>query len=142
LYCVHIPFIAPAPDTSQPAMPSDIPPEFQGRGEVMLGFAKSAALDGKHFFYIRIPEPIDPFERCDRYEDPLGAALAAAGLGDVTGGGSQLGGGNSIEYCGIDVVVTDRNRGLAFIRETMQQLGASPATAIEEYLPAYREHRL
>jgi hypothetical protein len=69
----------------------------------------------------------------------LQQALAEAGLGHVTGGGSQLGEGNVIEYCGIDVVVIDRHRGLSLIRETMQQLGAPPATVIEEYLPTYRE---
>lgn len=120
-------------------MTSDIPPELQGRGEVMLDFAESAAKDGKHFYYIRIPEPIGPLERGDRYEDPLQQALAEAGLGHATGGGSQLGEGNAIEYCGIDVVVIDRHRGLSVIRETMQQLGAPPATVIEEYLPTYRE---
>lgn len=90
----------------------------------MLDFAKSAAEDGKHFFYLRIPEDIGPLERGDRYEDPLQDALTAANLGEITGGGSQLGEGNSVEYCGIDIVVTDRERGLALIRETMQSLGA------------------
>lgn len=108
----------------------------------MLGFAESAAEDGKHFFYVRIPESIGPIDRGDRYEDPLAAALASAGLGDITGGGSQLGEGDSIAYCGIDVVVTNRQRGLALIRKTMKRLGASPATVIEEYLPSYREHKL
>jgi hypothetical protein len=123
-------------------MPSDIPAEFGGRADVMLGFAESAAEDGKHFFYIRIPESIGPIDRGDCYEEPLAAALAAAGLGDITGGGSQLGEGNSIAYCGIDVVVTNRKRGLALIRMTMKRLGAPPGTVIEEYLPTYREHKL
>ena len=123
-------------------MRSDIPPEFRGRGDVMLDFAESAAADGKHFFYIRIPENLKPIDRGDRYEDPLQEALAAAGLGEVTGGGSQLGEGGTIEYCGIDVVVDDRDRGLELIRETMQRLGATPKTVIEEYLPRYREYPL
>lgn len=108
----------------------------------MLGFAESAAVDGEHFFYVRIPEPLGPIERGKRYEDPLGDALTDAALGRVTGGGSQLGEGDSIEYCGIDVVVSDRERGLALIRMIMRRLGVSPATVIEEYLPSYREHDL
>lgn len=108
----------------------------------MLGFAEAAAEDGHYFFYVRIPESLGPLERGDCYEDPLQQALAAAELGEVTGGGSQLGEGNTIAYCGLDVVVTDRDRGLELIRETMRRLGASPATVIEEYLPAYREHEL
>ncbi len=123
-------------------MSSSIPPEFAGRGEVMLGFAESAAEDGRFFFYVRIPESIGPLVRGDRYEDPLQEALSSAGLGEVTGGGSQLGEGDSIAYCGLDVVVTDRERGLTIIRETLQGLGAPPSTVIEEYLPSYHEHPL
>jgi hypothetical protein len=108
----------------------------------MLGFAKSAVAEGKHFFYVRIPESVGPMRRGDRYEDPLTEALAADDLGVITGGGSQLGEGDTIEYCGIDVVVTDHDRGLAVIRETMLRLGASPTTVIEEYLPRYREYAL
>ncbi len=108
----------------------------------MLGFAKSAAKDGNHFFYVRIPEDIGPLDRGDRYEDPLQEALTVAGVGEVTGGGSQLGEGKSVEYCGIDIVATDRVRALALIRDTMQRLGAPSSTVIEEYLPSYREHEL
>jgi len=121
-------------------MSSNIPPEFAGRGEVMLGFAESAAEDGRFFFYVRIPESIGPLDRGDRYEDPLQKALSGAELGEITGGGSQMGEGDSIAYCGLDVVVTDRDRGLAVIRETMQRLDAPLGTVIEEYLPNYVEH--
>lgn len=106
----------------------------------MLGFAESAAADGRFFFYVRIPQSIGPIDRGDRYEDILQDALSAANLGEITGGGSQLGEGNSIDYCGLDVVVTERKRGLEVIRETMQRLEAPAATVIEEYLPTYVEH--
>ena len=123
-------------------MPGHIPPEFRSRAEVMLGFAEQAAERGEHFFYVRIPESIGPHERGTRYEEPLQEALTTAGLGEVTGGGSQLGEGRSIAYCGVDVVVTDRGRGLALLRQVMQRLGASPHTIIEEFLPSYHEHNL
>ena len=77
----------------------------------MLEFAESAAKESRFFFHVRIPESIGPLVRGDRYEDPLQKALSAEGLGEVTGGGSQLGEGDSIAYCGLDVVVTDRERG-------------------------------
>jgi hypothetical protein len=121
-------------------MSHDFPPEFAGRGEIMLGFAKSAAADGHFFFYVRIPQPVGPLDRGDLYEDPLQEELADAKLGEITGGGSQLGEDDTIAYCGLDVVVTDHDRGLALIRETMQRLGAPAGTVIEEYLPTYREH--
>ena len=43
-----------------------------------------------NFVVARLWEPIQPLDRGDRYEDPLDAALSAAGWGEVTGGGSQL----------------------------------------------------
>jgi len=94
------------------------------------------------FFYIRIPDHVAPLDRGSRYEDPLQQSLSAAGIGEVTGGGSQLGEDNTIAYCGLDVVVSDRDRGLAVIRETLRHLGVPPSTVIEEYLPVYFEHKI
>jgi hypothetical protein len=121
---------------------SDDPQQFDGRRDIMAGFADSAHKRGEFFFYVRIPQDVQPLARGDRYEDALHAALLEANLGQVTGGGSQLGEGNTIEYCGLDVVVTDRDRGLDLIRSVMRRLGAPPDTLIEEYLPTYREHAL
>ena len=111
--------------------------QLDGRQKVMRDHAEAAAERGEHFFYVRIPENIFPIERGDKYEDPLATALGP--LGEITGGGSQLGEGKTIEYCGIDVVVNDRDRGLKVIRQSMQSCGAPAGTIIEEYLPEYRE---
>ncbi|MGB9202457.1 MAG: hypothetical protein WCB94_00645 [Terriglobales bacterium] len=113
---------------------------FDGRQAVMQDFAKAAADRGEHFFYIRIPEALGPVARGEKYEDPLAGAIGK--LGEVTGGGSQLGEGNSIAYCGIDIVVSDRALGLEVIRRTMRACGAPTDTVIEEYLPEYKELRL
>lgn len=115
------------------------PPEIAGRAVVMRKIARAAAERYEHFFYVRIPESIGPSARGERYEDPLDEALSVDALGRVTGGGSQLGEDDSIAYCGIDVVVTDRDRGLALLRSTLQRLGSPHGTLIEEYLPTYRE---
>ena len=117
-------------------------PELDGRQKTLLGIAEGAWRRGNFFFYIRIPENVQPIERGERYEDPLQAALDAEDLGKITGGGSQMGDGTSIDFCGIDVEVYERERGLALIRSVMRSLGASPHTIIEEYLPTYREHPL
>jgi hypothetical protein len=114
--------------------------KMTGRAAVMLDFSEAASERGEFFFYVRIPEDLQPLARGDRYEDPLQEALAAADIGEVTGGGSQLGEGTSIEYCGIDVVVRQRDRGLELIRSVMRRLRAPRATVVEEYLPSYREH--
>ena len=116
------------------------PPEIAGRAKVMRGFACAAAERGEHFFYIRIPESIGPAERGERYEEPLDDALSVDALGRITGGGSQLGENKTIAYCGIDVVVADRKRGLALIRKTMQRLGVPREALVEEYIPTYREY--
>jgi hypothetical protein len=112
------------------------------RAAVMREWAEDTEARGEHFVYVRIPEPLHPLEREDKYEDPLGAALAEVGLGKVTGGGQQLGDGNSIEYCGVDVILMDRIRGLKFLEEVLLRLGAPDGTVIEEFVPEFREYRL
>lgn len=113
--------------------------EGDGRRAVMQDLAEEADADGKHFFYVRIPGDIQPIERGDRFENPLEAALKRAALGSVTGGGSQMGEGSCVEYCGLDVVVIDRSRGIDLIRRVMQDQGCPLASVIEEYLPEYCE---
>jgi hypothetical protein len=110
------------------------------RIEVLTELAENIAGRGETFFYVRIPGNIQPIERGDRFEDPLDDALTSANVGRVSGGGSQLGEGATVEYCGIDVVVRDRQRGLNVVRETMRKLGAPAGTAIEEFLPNWQEH--
>jgi hypothetical protein len=112
--------------------------EGDGRRAVMQKLAEEAHADGKYFFYVRIPGDIQPIERGDRFEDPLEAALHEAALGSVTGGGSQMGEGTRVEYCGLDVIVSDRSRGIELIRRVMQSIGCPQAAVIEEYLPEYR----
>src|SRR5688572_15610868 len=102
-------------------MPPVAPPT--SRADVMLHFAQRAWDRGEFFFYVRIPEPLQPAERGLRYEEPIGLALSDAQLGRVTGGGSKPAADGSIEYCGVDVVVAERQRGLQVLRSTLQSLG-------------------
>ena len=117
----------------------DFPPEQNGRRNTLLGFAETADKRGHFFFCVRIPGNIQPIERGERFEDPLQAALDKEKLGEVTGGGSQMGEGKTVEFCGLDVEVADRDRGLQIIREVMRRSDAPPGTVIEEYLPSFRE---
>jgi hypothetical protein len=116
-------------------------PDIAIRVDMMRGMAKIAAARGQVFVYVRIPEPLWPQERGKKYEDPLAAALADAGLGKVTGGGQQLDGG-SIEYCGVDVILNNRAQGLALLKDVLRRLGAPAGTMIEEFLPEFQEHPL
>jgi hypothetical protein len=70
----------------------------------------------------------------DEIEDPLQEALEAAGLGEVTGGGTGMGVAN------IDVEVVDLERGLALVRQVLQQLGVAPSTVINQYEPTRIKH--
>jgi hypothetical protein len=60
----------------------------------------------------------------------------------VNGGGQQLGPGNSIVYCGVDVIVSERVRGLAVLRQVLTRLEAPPGTVVEEFIPEFVEHPL
>lgn len=92
--------------------------------------------DPELFVYIFVPEPIQPLDRGDKYEDPLAEALTTAGLGDVSGGGSSLSderpdGTRVVESCGIDVDVTDLDLALELIRERIPALGAPRGTELQ-----------
>ena len=115
---------------------------YVGREAVMHDFAVDAQQDGKHFFYIRIPGDIKPLDRGTTYEDHIHDKLIDSSLGEFTGGGSQLGRDDQIEFCGIDVVVYDQTLGLNLIRMLLRSLGAPMETIIEEYLPFRVDHPL
>lgn len=115
---------------------------YTGREAVMFDFACDAEENGEHFVYIKIPGNIGPIERGDRFEDPLGAKLDELELGTVTGGGSQLGEGNTVEYCGIDVLLKQREEGLPVLLEILRSLGVPAGTVVEEYLPLRVDHQV
>jgi hypothetical protein len=88
------------------------------------------------FVFVKIPESIMPIERGDKYEDPLDEALKASSLGEVTGGGTQLDkpnpdGSASIAWVGIDVELSDIERGVPFLVATLKKLGAPKGSALE-----------
>lgn len=89
----------------------------------------------ERFVYIMIPGDIQPLERGERFEDPLEDVLRAKDLGHVSGGGSQMAepypdGRPRVEFCGLDVDVTDRDEALRVIRETMVALRAPIGTEL------------
>lgn len=88
------------------------------------------------FVFVKIPESIMPVERGEKYEDPLDIALKKAGVGEVTGGGSQLGepdkdGSPTINWVGIDVDLTDQATSLPLLKAELKRLGAPQGTTIE-----------
>jgi hypothetical protein len=91
--------------------------------------------DNPIFVYIKIPEHIMPIDRAMKYEDPLQDALDSEGLGWVTGGGTLFheadeNGHKHIEYAGIDVEISDLEKGIALLKSEMARLGAPGATML------------
>lgn len=98
------------------------------------------------FVYVKIPAPILPIERGERFEDPLDAALREAGVGEVTGGGSGLTapdarGRQHVEYCGIDVDLSDADKGLPILRRELVRLDVPPGTVLQ-YTRGGKEHEV
>jgi len=72
-----------------------------------------------------------PIDRGDRYEDPLDEALKKAGAGEVTGGGTMQSQSGEIDYCGIDIDVTNLEVGILLICKVLTQLGAPKGSKLE-----------
>lgn len=88
------------------------------------------------FVFVRIPEQIQPLERGAKYEDPLDAALKKERVGEVSGGGTQLSapdaeGKKSIEWIGVDVDLSDFDKGMPILKRELLRLGAPAATVLE-----------
>lgn len=106
---------------------------FNGNRKVPEQPAK--AFDVENFIYIKIPGNIQPLERGELFEDKIDPVLAQDDLGSVSGGGSSLGdprpdGTRIIEFCGIDIDATDRDRALTKLRELLPQLNAPVDTEL------------
>jgi hypothetical protein len=91
--------------------------------------------DPELFVYVKIPGDIQPLARGERFEDPLQLALDEAGLGKVTGGGSQLDtpypdGRPRVEYCGIDIDVTDRDKARQLLMRKLVDLATPEGTEL------------
>ena len=107
--------------------------------EKLLGASASpdseSNFDPELFVYIKIPEDIGPIARGEKYEDPLEEQLSLNGLGEVSGGGSELGaervdGTLSVAFSGIDIDVTDLQKALVLLRSELRTLNAPCGTEI------------
>lgn len=98
--------------------------------------ANPAPLDAERFVYVKIPESIGPVDRGSKYEAELDRLLASASVGSVSGGGSSLGatqpdGTRPIEFCGIDIDVSDLEKARELLRRALPTLGAPIGTEIQ-----------
>ena len=79
----------------------------------------------RYFLEVVLRSDDSAFLERDEVEDSLQEALAAAGIGEVTGAGSGLGVSN------LDVEVTDLEHGLALVRKVLRDLEVPPTTMID-----------
>lgn len=93
-------------------------------------------LDLTQFIYIKIPGNIGPIDRGELFEDQIDPVLEKEGLGAVSGGGSSLGeeqpdGTRQVEFCGIDVDVTNLHRAREVLRDLLPKLNSPINTELQ-----------
>jgi hypothetical protein len=73
----------------------------------------------------RMNDRAQPIERGDLYEDPLQEMIEAAGIGEVTGGGTQLGAAGEIEFCDVEIRTQDTEPStVGAVIQMLEKLGA------------------
>jgi hypothetical protein len=73
----------------------------------------------------RLNHKAQPLERGDLFEDPLHAFLEEWGLGEVTGGGTQLSNLGEVEYCDVEIdLVVDPDGAMKQVAKKLEELGA------------------
>lgn len=92
---------------------------------------QATAQSKEAFVFAKIADPIMPIDRGEKYEDPLDAALRESHLGEVTGGGTSLTKEKTIEWVGVDIELTDIERGIPFVKDKLRQLGAPKGSTLE-----------
>jgi len=80
------------------------------------------------FLLVHLPVELSPFDRAERFEEPLEQALGAHGA--VTGAGTQLADDGGPGSCTIEVEVSDVVRALPIIRRVLVDQGAPEGSAV------------
>jgi hypothetical protein len=83
------------------------------------------------FAYAKLLDRILPLERGERYEDPLQEALELRGFGEITGGGTMQHKNGEIEYCGIDLSLSDLDESTRFVCSFLEERGAARGSCLE-----------
>lgn len=87
-------------------------------------------MEFSQFVLARIYENIQPIDRGERYEDPLQAVLEAKGVGQVTGGGSQLNELGGIDYVDIEIELANLDEALDVVVEALENIGAPEGSEV------------
>ena len=96
-------------------------------------------MSGRHFVLARITEHVEPIERGERYEDPLAAFLNEHGLGEVTGGGSQLNEDGEIEFADVELELVNLDDAITKVVQQLEAMGAPFGSSIQFAAESGRE---
>ena len=107
---------------------------WSGADDARNQVPEADSFDVEQFIYVKIPGHIEPIERGE-IEDRIEPFLREASLGEISGGGSQLGdarpdGTRLIEFCGIDIDTTDRNATLELLRTLLPTMDLPVGTEL------------
>jgi hypothetical protein len=92
-----------------------------------------------HMILARLYAHIEPMDRGERYEDPLETALGAAGVGTVTGGGSQLNEVGGIEFADIEIELANLDGAVQIVIDSLERSGAPQGSEILSGADTLRE---
>jgi hypothetical protein len=81
-------------------------------------------MDFSHIVLARLYEHIEPIDRGSRYEDPLQARLEEKGIGEVTGGGSQLDEDGRIAHADVEVALANLDDAISVVVDALEAAGA------------------
>jgi hypothetical protein len=101
----------------------------------------SSGADDIPIVIARLNDRAQPLDRGELYEDPLDAVLREAGLGRVTGGGTQLDENGEVEYCEVEIELAELSeRALQVVPGLLERLGAPKGSrlivpALEQEIP-------
>jgi hypothetical protein len=96
-------------------------------------------MSSRHFVLARITEHVEPLERGERYEDPLAAFLHERGLGEVTGGGSQLNAEGEIEFADVELELVNLDDAITQLVRQLEAMGAAFGSSIQFAADSGRE---
>lgn len=85
----------------------------------------------RHLVLARITEHVEPIERGERYEDPLAAFLEEHGLGEVTGGGSQLNADGEVEFADLELELVNLDGAVTEVIQRLEAMGAPFGSSIQ-----------
>jgi hypothetical protein len=83
-----------------------------------------------HLVIASLPEYIEPMDRGERYGDPLDTKLQESGLGEVTGGGSQMDENYQIVSVDLEIRLANLDSAVSLCISALESFGAPKGSKI------------